>query len=76
MAYPDTPIIGIEALDRLVGIKEEIQGLLIEANMILLRTDRPICNAAESWMNKIEGALWGNESPSMATTIDQLTNGR
>jgi hypothetical protein len=68
----------IEALDRLIDIRDEMSTLLGEAKEILWVTDSSLANAAEAyWLSHIETALGGDGYAmlSMADTIRELSNG-
>ena len=68
----------IEALERLVDIRDEMSTLLGEASEILARTDYSLHNAAEAyWLSHISTALGTNgySMLSMADTIRELADG-
>ena len=68
----------IEALDRLIEIREEMAELLGEAGEVLARTDYSLHNAAEAyWLSHISTALGTNgySMLSMADTIRELADG-
>ena len=77
MADTNNPEV-IEALDRLVDIRDEVAQLLGEASEILAHTDDNLFQAAESyWLAHIASALGteGHSMLSMADTIRDLENG-